>query len=118
MINPRRACAARVTVCLSVCVRLIVNISRLERLFVLKTLSHTQRAAKVKMIGGISLKQLGCTCGAAIFSPLQKDGCTVMPPSKHNVMLLYHASILRYTYEHAHTSSYAHAPRVCTLVIM
>ena len=47
IINPRRACAARV--CLSVCP--LVNISLLERLFVLKTLSHTQRATKVKKCG-------------------------------------------------------------------
>ena len=57
--NPRRACAARVTVVgLSVCP--LVNISRLEHLFVLKTLSHTQRATNVKMIGGITLKPLHC----------------------------------------------------------
>ena len=56
IINPWRACAARVTVVgLFVC--LLVNISRLECLFVLKTLSHTQRAMKVKMI---SLKPLRC----------------------------------------------------------
>ena len=46
------------TVCVSVCLLdfNLVNISRLERLFVLKTLLHTQRAAKVKMI----LKPLSC----------------------------------------------------------
>ena len=43
--NPRRACAARVTVvvvsvCLCVC--LLSHISLLEHLFVLKTLSRTQ----------------------------------------------------------------------------
>ena len=60
LINPRRACAARVTVvgCLSVCLSLCPL--RLERLFVLKTLSHTQRPTKVKIIGGISLKPLRC----------------------------------------------------------
>ena len=61
-INPRRACAARVTVvgpglsvCVCVCVR---HISPTERLFVLKTLSHTQRATKVKKFVGICLKLL------------------------------------------------------------
>ena len=61
-INPRRACAARVTVvgsvCLSVC--LLSHISPLERLFVLKTLSRTQRATKVKKFVGFSLKPLRC----------------------------------------------------------
>ena len=42
-INPRRACAARVR---SVC--LLSHISPMERPFVLKTLSRTQRATKVK----------------------------------------------------------------------
>ena len=66
VINPRRACAARVTVvglsdlfvCLFVCP--LVNISLLERLFVLKTLSHTQRATKVKKYVGFFLKPLRC----------------------------------------------------------
>ena len=59
VINPRRACAARVTVVgLSVCP--LVNISLLERLFVLKTLSHTQRATKVKKYVGFFLKPLRC----------------------------------------------------------
>ena len=63
-INPRRACAARVTVvgfsvCLSVC--LLSHISPMERLFVLKTLSRTQRATKVKKFVGFSLKPLHCT---------------------------------------------------------
>ena len=59
-INPRRACAARVTVvvCLSVC--LLSHISPMERLFVLKTLSRTQRATKVKKFVGFSLKPLRC----------------------------------------------------------
>ena len=50
IINPRRACAARVTVLGSVClcVCLLSHISPTERLFVLKTLSRTQRATKVK----------------------------------------------------------------------
>ena len=60
VINPRRACAARVTVlgsvCLSVC--LLSHISCTERLFVLKTLSRTQRATKVKKFVGICLKLL------------------------------------------------------------
>ena len=43
----------RVSVCL-------LNISPLERLFVLKTMSCTQRATKVKTIVWISLKLLLC----------------------------------------------------------
>ena len=42
--------------CLSVCV--LSHISPLERLFVLKILSHTQRATEVKMFVGFSLKLL------------------------------------------------------------
>ena len=60
IINPRRACAARVTVvgfvCLSVC--LLSHISPTERLFVLKTLSRTQWATKVEKVVGICLKRL------------------------------------------------------------
>ena len=58
--NPRRACGARVTVvgfvCVSVC--LLSHISPTEHLFVLKTLSRTQRATKVKKFVGICLKRL------------------------------------------------------------
>ena len=67
-VNSRRACAARVTlgahaqrgfwVCVSVC--LLSHISPMERLFVLKTLSRTQRATKVKNFVGFSLKPLRC----------------------------------------------------------
>ena len=65
VVNPRRACAARVTV-VGLCVRpsvrpsvrpLIGN-SLLERLLVLKTLSRTQWATKVKKFVGICLKPL------------------------------------------------------------
>ena len=62
--NPRRACAARVTVvgfvCVSVClsVCLLSHISPTEHLFVLKTLSRTQRATKVKKFVGICPKRL------------------------------------------------------------
>ena len=45
-------------VCLSVC--LLSHISPMERLFVLKTLSRTQRATKVKIFVGFSLKPLRC----------------------------------------------------------
>ena len=58
IINPRRACAARVTVVGSVCP--LSHISPMERLFVLKTLSRTQRATKVKKFVGFSLKPLRC----------------------------------------------------------
>ena len=44
--------------CLSVC--LLSHISPMERLFVLKTLSRTQRATKVKNFVGFSLKPLRC----------------------------------------------------------
>ena len=61
IINPRRACAARVTVvavcvcvCLSVCP--LSHISPLGLLFVLKTLSSTQLAMKVKKFVAFSLK--------------------------------------------------------------
>ena len=45
-----------VSVCLCVC--LLSHISHTERLFVLKTLSRTQRATKVKKFVGICLKRL------------------------------------------------------------
>ena len=54
--SPWRACAARVTVVgLSVCMSLflLVNISRLQHLFVLK-MSHTQRATKAKITSNFS----------------------------------------------------------------
>ena len=66
VINPRHACAARVTVVGSVCVCvcLLSHISPMERLFVLKTLSRTQRATKVKKYLGFSLKMLRCKARA------------------------------------------------------
>ena len=60
LVNPRRACAVRVTVVDSVCLSVCCHISPLERLFFLKTLSRTQRAAKVKKFVGFSLKPLCC----------------------------------------------------------
>ena len=60
-------------VCLSVC--LLSHISPLERLFVLKTLSRTQRATKVKTIVGFSLKPLRCRDPA-----LPVDGHTYSRP--------------------------------------
>ena len=45
-------------VCVSVC--LLSHISPMECLFVLKTLSRTQRATKVKKFVGFSLKPLRC----------------------------------------------------------
>ena len=56
-INPRRACArGLLRPCPSV--RPLVGNSLLKRLFVLKTLSHTQGATKVKKLVGICLKPL------------------------------------------------------------
>ena len=65
IINPWRTCAARVTVvivsvCVCVCVCLLSHISPQEHLFVLKTLSRTQRAMKVKNFVPFSLKLLCC----------------------------------------------------------
>ena len=63
-------------VCVCVCVCLLSHISPMERLFVLKTLSRTQRARKVKMFLGFSLKPLRCRdpalpplCGRAYSRP-------------------------------------------------
>ena len=44
LVNPFCACAVRVTVVGSVCVCPLINISPLERLFVLKTISRTEQA--------------------------------------------------------------------------
>ena len=49
-----------VCLCVCVCVCLLSHISPMERLFVLKTLSRTQRATKVKKFVGFSLKPLRC----------------------------------------------------------
>ena len=59
-IYPRRACAAKVTVVGSVClsVRLLSQISPLERLFVLKIQSHTPWATEVKIFVGFLVKPL------------------------------------------------------------
>ena len=55
---------------------LLSHISPMERLFVLKTLSRTQRATKVKIFVGFSLKPLRCRdpalpplCGRAYSRP-------------------------------------------------
>ena len=64
LVNPRRACAARVTVVACVCVCPLIDISPLERLFVLKTIPRTQRATKVKKFVGFSLKMLRCKARA------------------------------------------------------
>ena len=68
VINPRRACAARVTavgsVCVCVCVCLLLYISPLERLFVPETIPSTQRAMKVRKFVGVSLKMLRCKARA------------------------------------------------------
>ena len=58
LVNPRRACAARVTVVGSVCVCLLSQISLLEHLFVLKILSPTQQATEARKFVGFSLKPL------------------------------------------------------------
>ena len=66
IINPRRACAARVTVvacvcvCVCVCVCQLINISPLERLFVLKAIPRTQRTTKVTKFVAFCLKLLRC----------------------------------------------------------
>ena len=51
-------CSRLVCVCVGVC--LLSHISPLERLFILKILSRTQRATEVKKIVGFSLKPLRC----------------------------------------------------------
>ena len=58
-INPRCACRITVVV-LCVCVCVLSQNSPLERLFVLKILSCTQRAKEVKKFVGFSLKRLRC----------------------------------------------------------
>ena len=60
IINPWCTCSARVAVVGSVClcVCLLSQISPMEHLFVVKTLSHTQWAMKIKKCVGIFLKWL------------------------------------------------------------
>ena len=45
-------------VCVSVCLFVVTSCSPMERLFVLKKLSRTQRATKVQIFVGICLKRL------------------------------------------------------------
>ena len=86
------------SVCLSV--SLLSHISPLERLFILKSISCTQQATKVKF-GRFYLKLLRCGDPAL---PLSYGRMYKQPFFTH----------VRYTYEHVHTGSYA--PRICTLV--
>ena len=58
IINPRRACAARVTVLGSVC--LLLSISLLGCLFVSQRIPPTERAMKVRKFERFSLKTLRC----------------------------------------------------------
>ena len=55
LVNPRRACAARVTVVGSVC--LLLNISPPERLFVSQTIRCTLRATKARNFKQLSLRK-------------------------------------------------------------
>ena len=63
----RRVTVVVLSVC--VCVCLLSHISPLERLFILKILSRTQRATKVKKFVGFSLKPL--CCGDPALPPLK-----------------------------------------------
>ena len=56
----RRVTVVVLSVCVCVSVCLLSHISPLERLFVLKILSRTQRATEVKKYVGFSLKPLRC----------------------------------------------------------
>ena len=56
----RRVTVVVLSVCVCVFVCLLSHISPLERLFVLKILSPTQRATEVKNFVGFSLKPLCC----------------------------------------------------------
>ena len=93
IINPRRACAARVTVVVRVC--LLSHISPMERLFVLKTLSRTQRVTKVKYFVGVFLKPLRC-----------RD--PVLPPLYGHAYV--HSAIVPAESTHAHYSMGLAAP--------
>ena len=62
VVNPRRACAARVTVVGSVCVSLcpLLYSSLLECLFASQTIQPTQQPMKVRTYVRFSLKMLRC----------------------------------------------------------
>ena len=78
------------SVCMCLCVCLLSYISPLERLFVLKILSHTQQAMKVKEFVGFSLKPIGCRNPAL---PPLKGICTVShfpAESMHVHYSIYH----------------------------
>ena len=125
VINPRRACAARVTVvvvCVCVCVSLTMlsHISPLERLFILKTLSRTQRAPKVKNYVEFSQKPLRCRDPAlpalygyplsAIFRYAVKRACaSARAPLASRGHASWHGPAI--------ARLHVYAPRVCTLVL-
>ena len=88
VINPRRACTARVTVVVRVCP--LINISPLERLFDLKTIPSTQQAANVKTFVGFCLKPLRCRDPAL---PLYGHTCSrpfVRAENAHAHYNIYH----------------------------
>ena len=144
LVNPRRVCAARVivlgSVCLSVCLSVLLShISPMEHLFVLKTLSRTQQARKVKQFVGICLKRLRSRVMPRKISPLDTQQsargyptivnniqlcpkrCLLMPLARVGVRT---ESITRYSYNERHgqfprtrigivlDTRYAFAPRV------
>ena len=95
LINPRRACAARVTVvavsvclCVCVCVCPISHISPLGLLFVLKTLLGTRQATKVKKF-------------VAFFLKLRRSRATALPALygyravRHFLSALYARALLK-----------------------
>ena len=87
LINPRRACAARVTVVVRVCPA--SEISPLERLLVLIILSRTQRTTKVKKYVGFSMKRL--RCGDPALLPLNGHMVSHFPAENaHAHFNIYH----------------------------
>ena len=92
IINPRRACAPRVTVVGSVCVSvcLLSHISPTERLFILKTLSRTQQATKVKNFVGICLKRL---CSRVMLQNMsEKANMIIFPTYPRSAFSAWHTA--------------------------
>ena len=110
---------------MSVCY-IVSCISPLEHPFVLKMLSHTQRATKVKIFVGFSLKPLCCGDPAlpalygypssAIFCYAEKHACAI------TTCACVVNGLMRIQYHYSLTvgvapRGYVHAPRDCTLVL-
>ena len=97
---------------MGLCVCLLSHISPMERLFVLKTLSRTQRTTKVKKYVGFSLKPLRCrdTALAHCTAPVQS---AIFTPRKTRMRIFDHARALALASSRATTRTIRRSMRTC-----